>query len=341
MKVLLVKLSALGDVVQSLPVAMAIRRQNRDVQVDWLVEQPSVGLLTGHPALSRVLLSPRHAITKGDGELIQEVKDFLKVLREIEYDAVLDLQGLMKSAILVALSRGRRKIGFKGGKEFLSAWAYNERLEPYDPDQPALQRYLGLLGPLGFEQPAQVEFGLEPSPGELERVRDLLGGEGERPLVVLHPMAKWDSKLWPLRYWLDLASRLAGGGARLVLTGSPEDVALGRLLARRAGLGPELLDLTGRTGLKDLAALLSLARVVVCTDTGVMHLAAAVGTPVVALFGPTAPWRTGPFGRGHRVLRARMECSPCFDRDCPEPICMERLEPAEVAAAASRLLEQA
>lgn len=340
MKVLIVKLSALGDVVQSLPVAMAMHRQNREVQVDWLVEQPTLGLLKGHPALTRVLVSPRHAITEGDGEPIQEVKDFLKVLREVKYDAVVDLQGLMKSAILVALSRGRRKIGFRGGKEFLAAWAYNERLEPYDPDRPALQRYLDLLGPLGFEQPARVEFGLESSQGERERAVSLLGGEGGGPLVVLHPMAKWDSKLWPLRYWVDLVQRLARSGARLVLTGSADDQALGRLIVRRAGLGEGLLDLTGRTGLKELAALLSLARLVVCTDTGVMHLAAAVGARVLALFGPTAPWRTGPFGSGHLVLRANLECSPCFDRDCPEPICMERLDPAQVAAAASLLLEQ-
>jgi lipopolysaccharide heptosyltransferase I len=340
-KLLIVKLSALGDVVQSLPVAMAIHRQDASAQVDWLVERASYDLLQDHPALHRVLISPRHAISDGDGEAIPEVRDFLKSLRIDKYDAVVDLQGLMKSAIFVALSRAERKIGFKGGKEFLAAWSYNERLAPYDPERPAWRRYLDLLEPLGFEQPAQVEFGLEPQPEEVAGAWDLLGGDDGRPLVVLHPVAQWESKLWPLRHWIELARSLGESGARLVLTGSGDDLPLTRLVARRADLGDGLLDLSGQTGLKRLAALLSLARLTVCTDTGVMHLAAALGTPVVALFGPTAPWRTGPFGAGHQILRADLDCSPCFERDCAEPICMERLEPAQVARTVLAMLENA
>ena len=93
------------------------------------------------------------------------------------------------------------------------------------------------------------------------------------------------------------------------------------------------MDLSGRTGLKELAALLSLAQAVVCTDTGVMHLAAAMGAKVVALFGPTAPWRTGPFGQGHVILRAGLDCSPCFERFCGELKCMEQISPAQAAEA--------
>ncbi|MBU1275944.1 MAG: lipopolysaccharide heptosyltransferase I [Proteobacteria bacterium] len=339
MKVLIVKLSALGDVVQSLPVAMAIRCQAPRAQIDWLVERPSAGLLKGHPALDRVLVSPRHQMAEADGLPLTPLTGFGRELRSVRYDAVVDLQGLMKSAICVALSRGSRKIGWRGGKEALAAWAYKERMAPFDPDRPALERYLDMLEPLGLERPAKVEFGLTPEPAALDAARALLPGlDGGRPLVVLHPMAKWDSKLWPLAHWVELAKLLGEQGARLVVSGSGEDAKIGRLIANRAGLGPDLMDLTGRTGLKELAALLSLADAVVCTDTGVMHLAAAMGTKVVALFGPTAPWRTGPFGQNHIILRAGLECSPCFERFCPELKCMEQISPAQAAQAASQLV---
>jgi len=149
----------------------------------------------------------------------------------------------------------------------------------------------------------------------------------------LHPVAKWESKLWPAEHWADLARRLAGQDVLLALTGSDSDRATTAAIAQQAGLGGRLLDLAGRTGLKQVAALLSLADLLVSTDTGVMHLAAALGTPVVALFGPTDPARTGPYGHGHMVLRLGLECSPCFDRNCDHPRCLQELMPQAVAAA--------
>ncbi|MCB2226309.1 MAG: lipopolysaccharide heptosyltransferase I [Desulfarculaceae bacterium] len=337
MKVLIVKLSALGDVVQSLPVAMAIKRQMPEAQVDWLVERPSAGILAGHPALERILVSPRHEMAEAEGLPLNPLSRFGRELRSVRYDAVLDLQGLMKSAICVALSRAERKIGWRGGKEPLAGLAYKERLAPFDPDRPALERYLDMLEPLGLERPAQIEFGLSPNPGELVRAREL-APVGEGPLVVLHPMAKWDSKLWPLANWVELAKLLGAAGCRLAISGSGEDRKVGEFIASRAGLETRLNDLCGRTNLRELAALLSLADAVVSTDTGVMHLAAAMGAKVAALFGPTAPWRTGPYGSGHRVLTSGVECSPCFERFCAEPRCMEGITPTQAAEAALGLV---
>ncbi|MBI5521926.1 MAG: lipopolysaccharide heptosyltransferase I [Desulfarculus sp.] len=339
MKVLIVKLSALGDVVQSLPVAMAIRGQVPQAQVDWLVEAPSAGLLEGHPALSRVLVSPRR---RPGGRSLGQVRQWLKVLRAVEYDAVLDLQGLMKSAIFVGLGRGRRKIGFSGGKEPLAAWALTERLPAYDPQRHALERYLDLLGPLGLERPAPPRFGLEPQAPALAKAEALLAGRRPgRQLVVLHPVAKWESKLWPVAHWARLARLLHQAGLDLVLSGSAADRGVTQAMAGQAGLAEGLWDLAGAVSLKELAAVLSLADLTVATDTGVMHLAAALGRPVVALFGPTSPGRTGPYGAGHVVLRLGLECSPCFRRNCPAPRCLTGLEPEEVALAALSRLDQA
>jgi heptosyltransferase I len=323
-----------------LPVAMAIRRQMPQARLDWLVEAPSAGLLLGHPALDRVLISPRrhHGRERGWAGL----KTWLDELRAVEYDAVLDLQGLMKSAIFVCLSRGRRKIGFAGGKEPLAAWALNERLAAYDPERHALERYLDLLEPLGLPRPAQPEFGLEPQPAALASAASLLGRRQEgRPLVVLHPVAQWESKLWPVGHWARLARLLRQAGADLALSGSPADRALTQGILEQAGLAEGITDLAGRTSLKELAAVLCLATAVVATDTGVMHLAAAMGRPVAALFGPTSPGRTGPYGQGHRVLRLGLECSPCFLRRCPEPRCLSTLPPELVASTVQAMLERA
>lgn len=337
MKVLIVKLSALGDVVQSLPVAMAIREQVPQARLDWLVEAPSAGLLAGHPALDQVLVSPRRQPGAGSpGQL----RKWLKGLRQLEYDAVLDLQGLMKSAIFVGLSRGRRKIGFAGGKEPLAAWALSERLPAFDPQRHALERYLDLLGPLGLRRPEVASFGLEPQPSALEAAKALLAGRrAGRPLVVLHPVAKWESKLWPVAHWARLAVLLHEAGLDLALSGSAADRTVTQAITLEAGLGEGLWDLAGVAGLKELAAVLDLADLVVATDTGVMHLAAALGRPVVALFGPTSPGRTGPYGAGHMVLRLGLECSPCFRRQCPEPRCLSELAPEQVAQAALSRLE--
>ena len=138
------------------------------------MERPSAGLLQDHPALDRVLVSPRHEMSEADGLPLKPLTGFGRELRSVRYDAVVDLQGLMKSAICVALSRARRKIGWRGGKEPLAAWAYNQRLASFDPDRPALERYLDMLEPLGLERPAQVEFGLSPQPAELAKARSLL-----------------------------------------------------------------------------------------------------------------------------------------------------------------------
>lgn len=333
MRVLIVKLSALGDVVQSLPVAMAIHTQRPDAQVDWLVEKPSAPLLAGHPALNRILVSPRHEITQGDGNIFTALTGFGRELRSVTYDAVLDLQGLMKSAMLVALCKAERKIGFKGGKEPLAAWPLSERLDPYDPDRHALERYLDLLEPLGLMRPAHPQFGLEPGAQALARVEELVGqGARGEPLVVLHPVAKWESKLWPLSHWAELAKGLAGLGVRLALSGSGDDRSVTRAIADAAGV--DIIDLAGRISLKDLAALLNRADLLVSTDTGVMHLGAATGCPVVALFGPTAHWRTGPYGQGHRVVRLDMDCAPCFKRECDDPRCLGELSPELVLAQA-------
>jgi heptosyltransferase-1 len=155
---------------------------------------------------------------------------------------------------------------------------------------------------------------------------------------VLHPGARWTSKLWPPASWARLSEWLHGQGFRVAVTGSAADRELVAAIVRQS-MAP-LVNLAGSTSLAQLAAILRKTRLAVTTDTGAMHLAAALGTPVVALFGPTAPWRTGPFGPGHQVVRLGLPCSPCFKRQCPAPRCLHELYPDMVKTACEKILSK-
>jgi lipopolysaccharide heptosyltransferase II len=203
-------------------------------------------------------------------------------------------------------------------------------------NQHAIDRSFLLLK--GIDVPAgDLRYTLPESPQHEDEAMALLRGcgvKGEDRFVAINPMARWPTKLWEPEHFAALAERLECEGVCVVFTGSAQDRPaldeIGRFMTR------PYRRLDGKTSLKHLAALYRRAQVLVTTDSGPMHLAAAVGTPVVALFGPTAPWRTGPYGRNHVVLRADLSCSPCFKKQClttlyEERACMKRLSVDRVA----------
>jgi heptosyltransferase-1 len=344
--ILIVKLSAIGDVVHTLPALNAIRKAYPEARITWLVEEAAHDLVKGHPALDRVLVSKRKRWLK---ELqspsflsaTKEVHGFIKELRDTYYDMILDFQALLKSGILIALSRGKRKIGFGKGLEHME-YSYlflNERVPAVSMECHALSRGLMLLNALGISTP-EVEYKLPVSNHDRQKVDDLLQRYGlvnPGRFVVVNPVAKWESKLWSNRKFAQLAGRLiAQYDVRVVFTGSSEDRrAIDQI---KADMGEPAVNLAGETTLKMLAALYEKADVVVSTDTGPMHLAVAVGTPVVALFGPTAPWRTGPYGSGHQVVTAGQACAPCFKRHCTTRDCMALISVDQVIDAVSRII---
>lgn len=339
-KILIVKLSAIGDVVQTLPMVEALKKEFPRASIDWLVEEDASDLLFGHPALNRVIVSRRKSWLKNifaDGKFpgtLREIKRFIQDLRREHYDWVIDNHGIFKSGLLLALSRGRRKIGFQPSSGIAEEGYYlfaNERYQALSIERHALDRYLDLVSQMGVPvEGAALEF---PVPDELrEKAENLLRRNGffSRPLVVIHPMAKWETKQWPLDHFAGLISALVGKNASVVVTGSPQDVEPIKEILSRAGPGSQVLNLAGVTSLKELAGIFSLADLVVTPDTGPMHLAAAVKAPLIALFGPTAPWRTGPYGNHNRVIRKDLPCSPCFRKKCDTLECMNSITVEEV-----------
>jgi heptosyltransferase-1 len=344
--ILIVKLSAIGDVIHTLPALNAIREAYPEARITWLVEEAAYDLVKGHPSLDRALVSKRKRwLKKLRSPLflsaMTEVYGFIKELRDTHYDMIIDFQALLKSGILIGLARGTRKIGFGRGLEHME-YSYlflNERVPAVSMEYHALTRGLMLLNALGISA-HEVEYKLSVSDHDRQKVDDLLQQYGlvnPGGFVAVNPVAKWESKLWSNRKFAQLADRIvAQYDARVVFTGSFEDrQTIHRI---QEGMKAPAVNLAGETTLKMLAALYAKANVVVSTDTGPMHLAVAVGTPVVALFGPTAPWRTGPYGSGNQIVTARQACAPCFKRHCPVCDCMALISVDQVFDAVSKII---
>ena len=350
MNILIVKLSAIGDVIHTLPALNAIRRQFPDAHITWLVEEDAAPLVEGHEALDRVLVSKRKRWMRGLRtssffNTIGEIYRFLKALRDTYYDMILDFQALLKSGVLIALARGQRKIGFGKGLEHMehSYIFLNERIPAVDMEIHALSRGMMFIDALGIPS-NMVEFKLPVSSHDHEKVHDLMrayGLLGAKPMVAINPVARWETKLWANKKFSQLADNLIDRyDAKIVFTGGPDDrETIQNIMTAMKG---HAVNLAGHTTLKMLAALYQKMVFVVSTDTGPMHLAAAVDTAVVALFGPTAPWRTGPFGSGHRVIRTASACSPCFKRQCDRNRCrcMTDITVEMVYSAASQLFQK-
>ena len=342
MNILIVKLSAIGDVVHTLPSLAALRSLYPEAHLTWVVEEGAADLLRGHPCLDRVLVSRRKtwlkALRKGAiAGASKEMREFLARLRDRPYDLVIDFHGLFKSALLAALSGGRRRLGYDSLQE-LSGFFYNEKI-PEDLTKHAVERYLDFIRHLGAV-PAVRDFTIPADDVNRRRVEELLREEGllggSGPLVAVNPVALWPTKLWTQEAFADLCLRLAEGGCRVVLTGAEAEGEY--LEGVRVKAKGKVKNLGGRTTLRDLACLYGLADVVVTTDSGPMHIAAAVGTPVVALFGPTDPARTGPYGEGHRVIRRNLPCAPCFRKVCRNNRCLTEIEAGEVLREVEGLL---
>ncbi len=383
MNILIVKLSAIGDVIHTLPSLAALRRCYPDADITWVVEEAAADLLAGHPDLNRVIVSGRKRWIRElrRGKVAGPLREMLSFFREIRrrpYDLVIDFHGLFKSAVIVLLSGGKRKLGYDSLQE-LSGLFYNEKI-PEKMGKQAVDRYLdfvrhvagksraaclaappefrivlgdkekrsaaALLNEHAAALPSRRErqSPLPPAPhpfpaGDKPGAETTAGGEGVHKdgprFVAVNPVAFWETKLWEEEKFAELCERLREElGIGIVLTGG-ESAPLERICRK---MRTKAVNLGGRTTLRELACIYREAVLLVTTDSGPMHLAAAVGTPVVALFGPTDPARTGPYGPGHRIIRQGLSCSPCFRKRCETPRCMTDISVEEVFTAVKEML---
>ncbi len=343
MNILIVKLSAIGDVIHTLPSLCALRQRYPEAHITWVIEEASADIILGHPHLDEALVLRRkswmRSLARGRGfrKIFREMRDFLKALRSRPYDLVIDFHGLFKSAVIVLLSGGKRKLGFDSMQE-LSGLFLNEKI-PEDMEKHAADRYLDFVKYLGH-QISDPEFFIAIKPENVERISSLLKANGigdSEKFIAVSPTALWKTKLWKERRFALLCDRIIRElKTKVVLTGDWNDAAVARI---RSMMQLEAIDLSGKTSLKDLACLYQKAALLITTDSGPMHLAAAVKTPLIALFGPTSPARTGPYGQSDGVISAGLDCSPCFQKKCESMACMKEITVESVWERVRRELE--
>jgi len=327
-RVLLVRLSALGDVLFALETVAALRRERPDVRVDFLVEDRFQSLLAGHPQIERVLVYPRKrwlAIPRS-----------LLAMRRERYDVVLDVHGILKSALHVIFARGKTKVGAAAPASREGAARAYGLVVPMPTPVPHradighhLLRAIGLSG-----QPAAPLLNTPAPPP------DLFAGL-PAPRVLLHPGTSAFAvfKRWPGDRFAELARALRDRGHSVLVGFGPGERPLATPLLAKAP-GTRAVD-GAALGLLGLAGVMRECAVVVAADTGPLHLAAAVGVPTVALFGPKDPARYGPRAHGsvrHEIVFHHVPCRPCRRRTCVSPQCVLGIETDDVLAAVLRQL---
>lgn len=345
-QILVVKPSSLGDVVHALPAVAWLRRRLPGVRLGWLVNSEFAPLVALSPLVDEIHRFDRRRW--GNLRHGAELWTFLRGLRAMNYDGAVDFQGLLRSGLLTWRSGARRRIGFAAAREG-AAWFYSERVRLPDGVLHAVDKNLALVR-LAFGEPAAAAV---PPPPELPllaprpehvaaaaRLWDEAGwpaaAAGPGPVLAVAPGARWPAKCWPPDFFAAVLDAVAKArpDARVWLLGTRDEQAAAAAVTAACRLARPL-DWTGRTGLGDLLALLQRSGVLLTNDSGPMHLAAAVNVPVVALFGPTDPALTGPYGPRHAVFRGACPHAPCFRMRCQPgtPACQRTLDPAAVAAA--------
>lgn len=319
-RLLVIKLSSLGDLFHALPTVNNLQVA-LDAEVDWVTQPEYVELVRCFPMVSGVMAFPRRHFWSQFGTLVRAV-------RAKRYDYVIDLQGLIKSAVVARLACGGRVIGPSFQRE--GAWLFYDAVAgKRNKGRHAVQENLDVVRFLGLpEMPVTfpVHFPVPVQPPTA-------------PAVALIPFSRRANKNWPVASFVALARLIQKEwGAAIYLFGSHADregcEAIRAALLAAAGAG-YVFNLAGQTTLVEMGGWFSRMKLVVANDSGPLHMAAALAVPVVTFFGPTDPGRTGPYGEGHHVMRSGVDCSPCFRKQCrlASLECMEHISPEQVLVA--------
>jgi len=368
-RILLIKPSALGDVVHTIPVLVKLRARYPNARIDWLITPENADIVRCHPALSNVVLFARRDFSKRGRRWRALVSffDLLKQIRRAKYDLVIDMHGQLRSAFFALVSGAHVRIGFdrpikrgvtvsaehdlrnvpshgwRGARE--GSWiAYTHRVSIPTLDVHAIDRYLWVGPLLGFDDdPPDLTIHL--SSDTVRNVEQLLEEHGvtpDMPLIILVPGTIWETKHWTIEGFAGVARQFLHDGFAVALAGTMRDQERCRQIAAAA---PGTCDLSGKTTPAELAALIRRAELAVTNDSGSMHVAASLGKPMVSVFGPTNPVHIGPYQRPESVVRVDLPCSPCNYRrlsQCPfDHACMKQVTPAMVVERVRKIVAMA
>ncbi len=356
------RFSALGDVIQTLPILSMLRDGFPGAKIGWAIDTELAPAIEGHPALdylhrcsrrswSRALSNPaKWAQTYG------EFQAFIGDIRSVGYDVAVDVQGLFKTALVPYLAGIKRRIGYRHGREFSSMF-YTERFldrdEYFDPTVSHLQHMAELAHSIGAGEVRQTIEPPRVTDAAREHVAELLNRafSNDAPIVAIAPATQWVSKMWPVEHWSALLRQvLQETDLNLVVQGSAADATVGEQILR--GFSPTQIEgrvcnLFGKLPIAEMYALYERVQVAVGSDSAPLHIAGAMRVPVlIGIYGPTGYRRTPPIGSPHIKLfstEGELPCQPCHKRVCPlgTTECMKRITPGDVFGAVLEGLRQA
>lgn len=339
MKILILKPSSLGDVIHALPVLRLLRLEFPEAQVDWWILRGLMPLLEGDPDVRHLI--PFDRKDWGKPRHWPSVVRLVRQLRAERYDWVLDLQGLARSAVFGRACGGARFVGVRDWRELAPVF-HGESVPRPSPQAHAVDWQCALLTHLQVPLRTGWEW-IPRRPAAADQLGRDFPELSQGRWIGLQPGARWDNKRWPVARFAELMGLLSQShsGHRIVIFGGADDRALGQAVADAHPA--RCLDLTGRLSLPGMIEALRCVDLLVTNDTGPMHVAAALGKSVVALFGPTDPSRTGPYGQVEFALRAPQPpaCAPCLKPICTHSeslACLNRITPAQVASAVAARL---
>ncbi|ACN14932.1 RfaF [Desulforapulum autotrophicum HRM2] len=317
MKIIIIKLGALGDVINTFPLVVALK-ENLDAEIHWLVAPLSYPLVRNHSCVDKAIVFDKKKGKRG-------ITAAIKALRETQYDIAFDLQRILKSGFFCMAAKSKRRLGFNKERCKEQSWIFPfERILPSNPQAHMLIQYLE------FAEHLNISCGTPT--WKIPRSNCPLPVLLPHDFLVLNIGATKPANRWANDNFAILAEEASKTfGLVPVLTGGPEDMENARRIKETSRT--DILDLTGKTTIPELVEVLGRARCVISCDTGPMHLACALGTRLIALFGPSNPGRTGPF-KG-RVIQKPQACTPCNKKHCKNPLCMEAITPEDVMEAIS------
>jgi heptosyltransferase I len=322
---LIILMGSLGDVTRGLCLVAPIKQALPDSTITWLVEPRWADLVSAHPLIDEVIVFDRPNWWRGG------LAQLLRQLRSGRFDCVLDLQRHFKSGLFSFFTRAPRRIGFhpKNAKE--GNRLFNTAHIPFQPDDyPKINHYLAFLAVLEIPLPEVLDFGFENE--TLQKVAGPLLSETNRPFIAIVLGSSWRTKEWGYEgYWALIKDLLQTTSFDIVLVDDPSKGPLADRLTQTA-TSNRVTNLVGKTSVLELAAVLNEAALAVGPDCGAGHIAAAVKTPYVSLFGPTDPKRTAPYGNNALVVNKNIPCAPCYKDHCARKdiLCMRAIDVTDV-----------
>ncbi|MDO4179479.1 MAG: lipopolysaccharide heptosyltransferase I [Phascolarctobacterium sp.] len=330
--ILLIKMSSLGDILHTLPFVAALRELYPHARISWLVHPQFAGFVPDAPVIDEVLYFDKVKFKKMSlSEKLTYYSEMKELLHSKHFDLVIDMQGLFKSAVLAAISGCDNRIGYcemREGSGFVSKAITGSHFKDH-----VIERYLDVARYLGakIESLDDIKFPMPDLTKETASVKEKLASKGlDGDYMVIVPGARWKTKEWPIEHYAELAKKIATTGMFIVLAGGPDDASKGQRIKDLAG-SEKVIDMTGQTSLRELAALIKNCQVYISADTGPLHFAAALKKPLVAMYGPTLADRTGPYGSDKStVLLSPAKCRGCLKKACNDWHCMHDISPEEV-----------